>query len=70
MSQLAPSAARETGRVAPGHLWGRTRGGGPLRPARSSKSCDSGEWVTEPAGSTGAPPTGPARLTGESIEED
>ena len=36
---------------------------GPPSPVRSSKSCDSGEWVTEPARRGPHPATGPARLT-------
>ena len=34
---------------------------GPPRPTRSSKSCDVGEWVTEPGWPGAATATGPAR---------
>jgi len=35
---------------------------GPPRPVRRSKSGNSGEWVTEPAGDRARPATRPARV--------
>jgi hypothetical protein len=49
-----------TGRVAQGAAPAGPRVVGPPSPVRSSKSCDSGEWVTEPARRGPHPATGPA----------
>src|SRR2546427_2880139 len=43
----AHTPAESRVRVLAGHAIGAV---GPPRPVRSSKSCDSGEWVTEPIG--------------------
>jgi hypothetical protein len=56
------SGSREIGRVASGAAPAPPSAVGPPRPARRSKSGDSGERVTEPVARERPPTTGPVRL--------
>jgi phosphonopyruvate decarboxylase len=64
---VAPGAERASaGAGGAGERISPSGGVGPPSPTRSSKSCESGEWVTEPLGEMRSPATGPAPMLARS----